>query len=178
MKPYLGEDNLLHLPQNTLVVLCGLSGSGKSSFANRHFPETNVISSDKCRALISDNMRNLEINTETFGLVYYLTRLRLKARRLTVIDSTALRDFTRKAFLTIAKDYNFQTLLLVLDISEEVCRARDAARIDPPPVGSEVVAEQYRQYQETLKAARYENFDVIIILTQQQIDQIGIQFDK
>ena len=45
----------LALPELSLVVLIGVSGSGKSSFAARHFLATEVISSDFCRGLVSDD---------------------------------------------------------------------------------------------------------------------------
>ena len=45
----------LTLPELSLVVLIGPSGSGKSTFARRHFKPTEVLSSDFCRGLVSDD---------------------------------------------------------------------------------------------------------------------------
>jgi protein phosphatase len=45
----------IDLPQLSLVVLMGASGSGKSSFAHRHFKATEVLSSDAFRALVADD---------------------------------------------------------------------------------------------------------------------------
>jgi protein phosphatase len=45
----------IDLPEPSLVVLVGASGSGKSSFAARHFAPTEVISSDFCRGLVADD---------------------------------------------------------------------------------------------------------------------------
>ncbi|MEZ5123273.1 MAG: methyltransferase domain-containing protein [Solirubrobacterales bacterium] len=42
-------------PDPGLVVLIGPSGSGKSSFAGKHFAATEVISSDFCRGLVADD---------------------------------------------------------------------------------------------------------------------------
>ncbi len=175
--PYLDANWVLHLPQNTLLILCGPSGSGKSTFAAKHFPETYVISSDHCRALISDTVRNQSINAEVFGLVHYMARLRLKVGRPTVIDSTALQNFSRHSFHEIAADYAYNTLLLVFDVPEEICRARDAARVDPAPVGAAVVAEQYRLFRETLATARQEGFSAVITLKPAQIDKVRVQLD-
>ena len=41
------------IPDLSLVVLIGASGSGKSTFARRHFLPTEMISSDACRGLVS-----------------------------------------------------------------------------------------------------------------------------
>lgn len=44
----------IRIPELALVALVGASGSGKSTFARAHFKPTEVISSDYCRALVSD----------------------------------------------------------------------------------------------------------------------------
>lgn len=45
----------LRIPNLSLVVLVGPSGSGKSTFARRHFRPTEVLSSNFCRGLVSDD---------------------------------------------------------------------------------------------------------------------------
>jgi protein phosphatase len=42
----------ISLPELALVLLVGPSGSGKSSFARKHFLPTEVVSSDFCRGLL------------------------------------------------------------------------------------------------------------------------------
>lgn len=39
----------------SLVVLIGATGSGKSTFARRHFKPTEIVSSDFCRGLVADD---------------------------------------------------------------------------------------------------------------------------
>ncbi|HET9945988.1 MAG TPA: AAA family ATPase, partial [Actinomycetes bacterium] len=43
------------VPALSLVVLIGASGSGKSTFARRHFRSTAVLSSDTFRGLVADD---------------------------------------------------------------------------------------------------------------------------
>ena len=45
----------ISVPELSLVLLVGPSGCGKTSFARKHFLPTEVVSSDFCRALVSDN---------------------------------------------------------------------------------------------------------------------------
>src|SRR3954449_11469332 len=45
----------LTVPELSLVVLIGPSGSGKSTFARKHFLPCEVLSSDYCRYLVSDD---------------------------------------------------------------------------------------------------------------------------
>jgi protein phosphatase len=42
----------IDVPALSLVVMVGASGSGKSTFARKHFKPTEVISSDFCRGLV------------------------------------------------------------------------------------------------------------------------------
>jgi len=47
------------VPELSLVVLIGVSGSGKSTFAAQHFKATEVVSSDVCRGLVADDENHL-----------------------------------------------------------------------------------------------------------------------
>jgi protein phosphatase len=51
---------ILDIPEFSLVLLIGPSGSGKSTFARKHFLPTEIISSDVCRGLVSDNDNALD----------------------------------------------------------------------------------------------------------------------
>ena len=48
----------IQIPELCLVVLIGPSGCGKSTFARKHFKPTEVLSSDFCRGLVSDDENN------------------------------------------------------------------------------------------------------------------------
>ncbi len=57
----------LTIPEFSLVVLIGPSGTGKSSFARKHFRETEVLSSDRCRALVSDDQNDQAATEEALA---------------------------------------------------------------------------------------------------------------
>src|SRR5687768_7218990 len=118
------------IPELSIVLLIGTSGSGKSSFAARHFLPTEVISSDHCRALVSDDANNQEASKDAFDLEHYLARKRLKRGRLTVIDATNVRAEDRKVFLQMAREYHVLPAAIVLNIPEATCHARNARRPD------------------------------------------------
>ena len=63
----------LRIPNPSLVVLCGPAGSGKSTFAARHFPPTAIVSSDRCRAMLADDERDLSVSPEAFRLFHTIT---------------------------------------------------------------------------------------------------------
>lgn len=72
----------IDIPQLALVVLIGPSGSGKSTFARKHFLPSEVLSSDECRRLVSDDENNQAATNEAFEVLHYIAAKRLAAGRL------------------------------------------------------------------------------------------------
>jgi protein phosphatase len=60
----------ISIPKLSLVVLVGPSGSGKSTFARKHFLPSEVLSSDYCRGLVSDNENNQAATTDAFEVLH------------------------------------------------------------------------------------------------------------
>ncbi len=58
------------IPEFALVVLIGSSGSGKSTFARQHFKPTEVLSSDACRGLVSDDENGQSVTKTAFELLH------------------------------------------------------------------------------------------------------------
>src|SRR5437660_4347970 len=98
--------NEFTFPELSLVVLIGASGSGKSTFARKHFLPTEVISSDYCRGLVSDDETSLEATKDAFEVLHYVTAKRLAAGKLTVIDATNVQSGSRKSLKALAKQYH------------------------------------------------------------------------
>lgn len=120
----------LAIPDFALVVLIGSTGSGKSTFAAKHFLPTEVISSDRCRALVSDDETNQDVSADAFDLVREIAGKRLKHRKLTVIDATNVRAADRKAWVELARKWHALPIAIVIDPGVEVCVARNALRPD------------------------------------------------
>jgi protein phosphatase len=85
----------VEIPDFSLVVLIGSTGSGKSTFAAKHFLPTEVISSDYCRGLVADDETDQSISVDAFDLVREIAGKRLKHRKLAVIDATNVRAAER-----------------------------------------------------------------------------------
>ena len=62
----------IELPALALVVLIGPSGSGKSTFARRHFRPTEVLSSDSCRGMVSDDENDQSATNDAFELLHFI----------------------------------------------------------------------------------------------------------
>ena len=67
----------LSIPELSLVVLVGVTGSGKSTFARAHFKPTEVISSDFCRGLVADDENDQSATPAAFELLHYIAGQRL-----------------------------------------------------------------------------------------------------
>jgi len=150
------------LPNPSLVVLCGPAGAGKSTFAQRHLRRTQIISSDRCRAMVGDNPADLSLTKDAFDLLYYLAHKRLKLRRLTAIDSTALARHRRARLLAIAREHRVPAILIVFDVDAETCRLRNAERRRRVPDAA--IRAHERLLRATLQTVSAEGFDQLYIL--------------
>src|SRR4051794_30246176 len=120
----------LSIPELSLVVLIGVTGSGKSTFGRAHFRSTEVISSDFCRGLVADDENDQSATPAAFELLNHIVGIRLRAGRLTVVDATNVQPDARKKLVAIAREHDVLPVALVLDVPESVCVARNAERPD------------------------------------------------
>lgn len=155
------------IPRNTLVTLCGTAGCGKSTFAAKHFRRTEVVSSDECRALVSDDPTNQEISHHAFDLMYFIIRKRLLLRRLTVADATNLKAEDRGRLLALARRFRFNAAVIVFDVSLDTCLARNSSRRRRVP--EDAVRNQFQLLEETLSSIEQEGFDYLFKLN--EVDQ-------
>lgn len=134
----------LEIPDFCLVVLIGASGSGKSTFAARHFKPTEVISSDHARGLVSDDETDQSVSSDAFELVRAIADKRLKHRKLTVIDATNVRAADRKGWVELARRWHALPVAIVLDPGIDECIEHNRNRPDRPfgpPVIQRMVSE-------------------------------------
>src|SRR5512146_3485955 len=82
------RERVIPIPALSLVVLVGASGSGKSTFAARHFRPTEVLNSDYYRAVVGDDPNDQTVTTAAFDALHHIAGLRLALGRITVTDAT------------------------------------------------------------------------------------------
>ena len=56
----------IELPEFCLVAMIGGTSSGKTSFANRHFLPTEVLSSDFFRGMVCDDENRQHVSADAF----------------------------------------------------------------------------------------------------------------
>jgi protein phosphatase len=150
----------LAVPELSLVVLIGVSGSGKSTFGRAHFRPTEVISSDFCRGLVADDENDQAATREAFELLHYIAGKRLQAGRLTVVDATNVQPDVRRQLIAVAREHDVLPVAIVLDVPEGVCAARNADRPDRD-FGAHVIRRQRDQLRRGLKGLQREGFRTV-----------------
>ncbi|MFJ9349443.1 polynucleotide kinase-phosphatase [Streptomyces sp. NPDC101237] len=148
----------------SLVVLIGASGSGKSTFARRHFKPTEVISSDFCRGLVSDDENDQGATKDAFDVLHYIAGKRLAAGRRTVVDATSVQQESRRQLIDLAKKYDVLPIAVVLDVPEEVCAERNAARTDRADMPRRVIQRHIRELRRSLRHLEREGFRKVHVL--------------
>lgn len=153
----------LTIPELSLVVLVGVSGSGKSTFARRHFAATEILSSDVCRGLVSDDENSQAATGDAFDVLHFIARKRLAAGRLTVVDATNVQPEARKPLVQLAREFHCLPVAIVLDVPERVAHDRNKSRPDRE-FGPHVIRQQASQLHKSLRGLQREGFRHVHVL--------------
>jgi protein phosphatase len=164
----------LSIPELSLVVLVGVTGSGKSTFAKTHFKPTEVISSDFCRGLVADDENDQSATPAAFEVLRFIVGHRLKAGRLTVIDATNVQPEARRDLVLLAREHDVLPVAIVLDLPERLCAERNAERPDRD-FGPHVIRRQRASLRRSVNHLGREGFRTVHVLrTPEEIDAATI----
>ncbi len=146
------------LPELSLVVLIGPSGSGKSTFARKHFKSTEVLSSDYCRGLVSDDENSQTATNDAFEVLHFVAAKRLAAGKLTVVDATNVQQEARKPLVALP---------------EKLCQERNQTRPDRD-FGRHVVRQQLQQMRRSLRGLEREGFRHVSVLSSPEVIEAAV----
>lgn len=162
----------IKIPELSLVLLIGASGSGKSTFASKHFNKHEIVSSDRCRGMVSNDENDQSATKDAFDLLHYIIGKRLQNGLLTVVDATNVQSSARKQLIQLAREYHTLPVAIVLDIPQEICEARNSQR-DDRNFGNYVIRQQKQQLKRSLKGLKREGFRKIYVLkSPEEIDSV------
>ena len=136
-------DNLGMAP-NSVIVLMGCAGSGKSSAAAM-FPPSWVLSADALREQVSDDAGNQDASEEAWTLLHLMLEARLGRGLPAVVDATNTQPWVRRGLLVRAGCHQAPVTALVLDTPLDVAQARNRVRPVNRRVPEAIVAEQHAQ---------------------------------
>ena len=163
------------IPELALVAMIGPTGSGKSTFARKHFKVTEVLSSDYCRGLVSDDENSQAATGDAFDVLYYIARKRLAAGKLTVIDATNVQAEARKPIVALAREYHCLPVAIVLNLPEKLCHERNHGRADRA-FGPHVARQHAQSLRRSLRHLKEEGFRHVFVLSSpEEIEAVEIE---
>jgi len=168
----------IEIPEFALVLLVGASGTGKSSFAAKHFLPTEAVSSDRMRGWVADDETDQSATKDAFDVLHFLVEKRLKARRFTVIDATNVQPDARKGLIALAKKWHALAVAIVFDLPEALAVARNADRPDRQ-FGAGPVRRQMLNLKKSMRGMQREGLRYVHVLRSvEQVDAVEITRSK
>ena len=168
----------IELPEVGLVVLVGASGSGKSTFAKKHFLPTEVVSSDQCRALVSDDENDQSVTPQAFALLHDIVDKRLELGKFTVVDATNVKPQDRKPLVDLARKWDVLASAIAFDLPLDMCSAHNAARPDRQ-TPEHAIKRQHKGVRKSVRYLRKERFRrVYAIGSPAELDNVSVERTK
>ena len=169
----------INIPDPSLVILIGPSGSGKSTFAQQHFKPTEILSSDFCRGIVSDNETDQAATKDAFDVLHFIAAKRLTAGKLTVIDATNVQADARKTLQALARKYHYLTVAIVFNLPSKICQERNEGRPDRD-IRPDVIRRQISQLRRSLRGLKREGFRnfVYVLSSPEQVESVKIERQK
>jgi protein phosphatase len=170
---------VLTVPELSLVVLIGTTGSGKSTFAHQHFKPTQIVSSDACRGIVSDDENDQAATADAFDLVHHIAGVRLRRGLLTVVDATSVQAKARAGLVKVAREHDVLPVAIVLDLPEAVCRERNAHRPERAQLSPYVITRQRKDLKASLRGLEREGFRKVHVLRSvEEVADAVIEYEK
>jgi len=168
---------MIDIPRAALVLLIGVPGSGKSSFAARHFDAEMVGSSDRWRGAVAGNEGDQRATDAAFERLDQWLDARLATGALAVVDATNTEWMRRAALIRRAREAGRPAVAIALDRPLDQCLARNAAR--GRTVLAAVIRRQHDALRRDLERIDLEGFDAVHVLhSQDEVDRVVVHIEK
>ena len=151
------------LPDPALVVLVGVAGSGKSTWALAHYRRAELVSSDELRGIVGSGPADLDASDDAFDLLERIVAARLSRGLTTVVDTLGLDPVRRLAWRDAARAVGMAAVVVLVDTPGEECRRRNALRDRPVP--AVVLADQVRRVTAARDVVAGEGWDALEVVS-------------
>jgi protein phosphatase len=128
----------------SLVVLMGIAGVGKSTWARKRYNGEQLCSPDAMRKLVSDSEFHQGASTQAGHMVQEQARMRIELGKRAVIDGAHVSNTQRLVWLKFARELNVPTLLVWFDIGIEESLERQSKR-EERQVPRDILERQSRE---------------------------------
>jgi predicted kinase len=167
----------IRVPDSALVLLIGASGSGKSTFAARHFDAEPVISSDQLRGALAGDEADQHATDVAFDRLHQWLDARLAAGSLAVVDATNVEWMRRSELVRRARQRGRPAIAIAFDLPLDVCLARNASR--QRTVRAAVIRRQHDELRRSLERLDLEGFSAVHVLrTEAEIEAVALEIEK
>lgn len=136
----------------TLYMTIGISGSGKSTYLNKNFKKSNIVSPDEIRKQLTGDISNQTRNKEVFEIAFKNIIDIIKKTGYAVLDATNVSSYGRSDFISKAKSEipELKTTALIFNANPEISKKRIHRDIlsnkDRSNVPPDAVDRQYMQF--------------------------------
>ncbi|MER5719656.1 ATP-binding protein [Streptomyces sp. NPDC002132] len=149
------------LPKNSLVVLIGAAGAGKSTLAGT-WPASQVLSLDAMRCAVSDDAGCQEATGDAVDVLHLVLERRMARRLFTVIDATNVSRESRQPLVAAAKRHNMPAIAVIVATPADVCVARQGPRPANRTVPEDTVRAQHQAMVHSHQSLRAEGFNEVL----------------
>lgn len=161
----------IKMKQKTVFLLCGIPGSGKSTWARAHLsPTTEWISRDNVRfSIVREDEEYFSHEEEVFDtfIAYINQTLENPKVDVIIIDATHISKGARRKVLSrIHKQNIFELNCVWFDVSLDTCLARNHLRTGRKRIPETAIANMYKS---KTYPSKDEGFDMIFI-----VDENGV----
>jgi predicted kinase len=159
------------------VLLVGAAGSGKSTFAARHFDADAVLSSDRYRGFVAGDEGDQRATRTAFALLHREVERRLATGASIVVDATNVTTFARRSLLRRSSRHGVPAVALVFDLDPLLVQTRNATRVGRI-VPRAAVEQQLEDLARSLRGdLRVEGFALVRIFRQPaDVDRVRPSF--
>jgi F420-dependent oxidoreductase-like protein len=143
-----------------LVILIGPSASGKSTWAEENFGQTEIVSSDELRSRVGIDESDQKAGTAAFDLLERIVEERLRRQLTTVVDTTGMDRERRLSWIDSASTASMPAFAVIFETDIETCLNRNDARERPRP--RQVVRRQHSRLKKVVAEVETEPYTAIL----------------